>query len=146
MGQTEAAKRFNAFDGYVYVEGSQSNNSGGTPQFSFDVGMPIYLTSTLASLLNENAVRNVNAIQKSGAWWKSLTGKLAGKAAKDLASETFTKTLTETIGKRLFLVSVAYSVYSVANDSSWENIVLNAADVAIGAAGVWIPGMQIPAF
>jgi hypothetical protein len=95
--------------------------------------------------LNENATRNINAIQETNSWWTKMTGKLPGAAARDLEAETFTKAATDAIGKRIFFVGLAYSAYSISQDHSASNIGWNIADNLVGAAGIWIPGAQIPA-
>ena len=74
-----------------------------------------------------------------------MTGKLPGSAARDLEAETFTKTATDIIGKRIFVAGVLYSAYSIYKDHSVGNVAINVLDNVVGAAGIWIPGMQIPA-
>ncbi len=74
-----------------------------------------------------------------------MTGKLPGSAARDLEAETFTKAATDAIGKRIFVVGALYSAYSIYKDPSASNIGWNIADNLVGAAGIWIPGAQIPA-
>lgn len=71
-----------------------------------------------------------------------MTGKLPGSAVRDLEAETFTKAATEAIGKKIFFVGAFYSIYK---DPSASNVGLNVADNIVGAAGIWIPGAQIPA-
>jgi len=47
--------------------------------------------------------------------------------------------------ERIFVAGVVYSVYSIYKDHSAGNIAINVLDNLVGAAGIWIPGTQIPA-
>jgi len=120
-------------------------NQGVAQQSSLDPSPAIYLLSTTFSLLNENATMNINVIKETNSWWTKVTGKLPGSAARDLEAETFTKTATDIIGKRLFGVGVAYSIYSIYQDHSLGNIATNVGDNVVGYLGLTVPGAQIPA-
>jgi len=120
-------------------------NQGVAQQSSLDPSPAIYLLSTTFSLLNENATMNINVIKETNSWWTKVTGKLPGSAARDLEAETFTKTATDIIGKRLFGIGVAYSIYSIYQDHSLGNIATNVGDNVVGYLGLTVPGAQIPA-
>jgi RHS repeat-associated protein len=102
----------------------------------------LFLTSNIFSLINENSLRNIKAIKTANSWWKNATGKYPKSAAKALESEEFTSAVTEAIGKRLFFVGVIFSATSIIKDHSVENVLVNVSDNLVGAAGIWIPGVQ----
>ena len=129
---------------YDYTRLSYINASlGGGGDDGINWTPSIYIASTLTTLAEVNASKNIKTLEKSGEYWLKLTGKYAGRTTMALEGEKFTKVLMESASKKLFFVGVAVSVISVANDHSASNIALNILDTTVGVMG-FIPGMQIP--
>ncbi len=129
-----------------YTNWRSSDIHQGTIKQSFlDLSPALFLTSTTFSLLNENAVRNINSLEKDGAYWSKITGKYAKSTAREISNNKFVAEATEGIGKKLFYIGAAQSVYNYVKTPSARTLIRGTADIIVRYAGAFIPGAQIPA-
>ncbi len=104
----------------------------------------IYFFSTLTTIAEKKASSEINALKKTGEYWKRISGKYPGRIASALEESRFTKVLMESAGKKLFFIGLGASAVSVYNNPSAENIALNILDTAFGIAA-FVPGLQVAA-
>ena len=101
----------------------------------------LYLANTLNSLYDENATRNLRALERDAAGWMRRVPSSINKA---MDANKFTKVITKSVGKKLFGVGLVFSFVDMYQDPSASNVGWNVADGLVGWAA-FVPGLQIPA-